>query len=70
MFVCPALDHDDNEVAGKYEDIYCNDKEKVREVTRALMSRFEQFLNKKTTVHRTTNPCAEIVNNNAKFVNV
>ena len=70
LFVCPALDDDDSEISGKYEDIYCNDREKVRDVTRALMSRFEQFLNKKTTVHRTPNPCAAIVKNNAIFVNV
>ena len=54
----------------KYEDIYCNDREKVREVTRALLSRFQQFLDKKTTLHRTPNPRAATVNNNANFVNV
>ena len=72
VFVCPALnDDDDSEVtAGQYDDIYCNDREKVREVTRVLMSKFQQFLNKKTTVHRTPKPCAATANNNANFVNV
>ena len=69
LFVCPALDDDDSEIPGKYEDVYCNDKDKVRMVTRALMSRFQQFINKKTTVHRTPNPCAATANNNANFVN-
>ena len=69
LFVCPALDDDESEERGKYEDIYCNDREKVRVVTRALMLRFQQFLIKKTTVHRTPKPCAATANNNA-FVNV
>ena len=70
LFVCPALDDDDSDFTGKYEDLYCNDREKVRRVTRVLMSKFQQFINKKTTVHRTPNPCAATANNNANFVNV
>merc|ERR1711884_595932 len=71
LFDCPALDDvDSEETAGKYEDIFCNDREKVRMVTRVLMSRFQQFTNKKTTVHRTPKPCAATANNNANFVNV
>ena len=62
--VCPALANDDSEETGNYEDIYCNDREKVRVVTRVLMSKLQQFLNKKTTVHRTPKPCAVTADTN------
>ena len=69
LFICPALEDDESEVTVNYRDIYSNDREKVRLVTRILMTRFQRFLHKKTTVHRTPKPCAATANNNA-FVNV
>ena len=70
LFICPALDEDDSDETRNYDDIYSNDREKVRWVTRVLMTRFQRFLKKKTTVHRTPKPCAATANNNAIFVNV
>ena len=68
VFVCPALGSEDSEETANYEDIYGNDKEKVKLVSKVLMTRFQQFQKEKTTVHRTPKPCAATANINANFV--
>ena len=50
--------------------VYLNTFHAIHKNIPIYQSRFQQFLNKKTTVHRTPNPRAATVNNNANFVNV
>ena len=62
LYTCPALESVDSQETTKYEDIYGNDKERIRSVSRVLMTKYQQFL-EKTTVHGTPKPCAATVNN-------
>ena len=55
IYNCDALKDDYNEENLSYSDIYGNDLEKIRRVTQRLM---KKFLKLTTTMHRQTDPCA------------
>ena len=55
IYNCDALKDDYNEENLSYNDIYGNDLEKIRRVTQRLM---KKFLKLTTTMHRQTDPCA------------
>ena len=61
LYYCPELEDERGEIVVEYEEIYGSDLDKVKRVTKRLMTKFQELT---TSVNRQPMPCSATAETN------